>query len=236
MVRAYFASMAPALPLVLGLIHLAGCVILQRPMEVPQGSGPAVLVGSAGLSPPINDLARHPWVALRDRGQWERWEVMCCPSDPPTGTGTVERSQIGPLDDHGGGGDDVRVHGVFEGEEAREMIACVRQKAPQYPDRHRYLVWPGPNSNTFVDWLLRACDIPVDLPGPDVGKDYRGLLGFSTTSGGTGIQLETPLFGVKIGATEGIEVHVLTLVIGIDLWPPAILVPLGPGRIGFDDR
>jgi hypothetical protein len=195
-----------------------------------------VLVGSAALSPPINDVARHPWVALRERGRWERWEVMCCPSDPPTGMGTVERSEVDPLGDHGGGGGDVRVHGVFAGDRARRMIACVRDKAPRYPDRHTYLVWPGPNSNTFVDWLLRVCDIPVDLAAPSIGKDYRGLLGFSTTSGGTGVQIETPLVGIKLGATEGVEVHVLTLGFGIDWWPPALIVPFGPGRIGFGDR
>jgi hypothetical protein len=218
------------------LLCLPACVIVQRPVEVPPGDGPAVLVGSDALSPPINDLARHPWVALREKGAWERWEVMCCPSEPPLPMGTVEKSGIGPLVDHGGGGGDVRVHGVFEGERAREMIACVRARAPRYPYRHSYVVWPGPNSNTFVDWLLRACSIPVDLPGSNVGKDFRGPFGVSTTSGGTGIQLETPIAGVKIGATEGIELHILTLVIGFDWWPPAILVPLGPGRLGFDDR
>lgn len=214
----------------------SGCVVWQRPVAEPPGSGPAVLVGSASLPFPIDDVARHPWVALREEGRWERWEVMCCPPDPPRGMGTVQRNRNAPLADFGGSGGDVRVHGVFEGARAADMIACVRDKAPRYPHRHTYTVWPGPNSNTFVDWLLRACDIPVDLPAPSIGKDYRGAYGVSTTAGGTGIQMETPILGVKIGATEGIELHILTLTIGFDWWPPAIIVPVGPGRIGFDDR
>ena len=46
----------------------------------------------------------------------------------------------------------------------------------------------------------------------------------------------TPVLGLKIGLKEGIEIHIIGLAIGIDLWPPAIIVPLGPGRIGFADR
>jgi len=214
----------------------AGCVVARRPAVVPPAGEPAALVGSAALVHPMNDLARHPWVALRDRdGGWERWEVMCCP-DNGGEMGTVRRSSIDPLDDHGGGGGDVRIHGVWSGSEAERIAACVRREAPAYPHRDRYHAWPGPNSNTFVDWLARRCSLGVDLPGPSIGKDYRGVIGVSTTGGGTGVQLETPLAGLKIGLTEGIEVHFLGLALGVDLWPPALIVPLGPGRLGFDDR
>ena len=58
-------------------------------------------------------------------------------------------------------------------------------------------------------------------------------MGFSKTSGGTGVQLESPLVGLRVGLTEGIEVHLFGLALGVDLWPPAIIVPLGPGRIGL---
>lgn len=52
----------------------------------------------------------------------------------------------------------------------------------------------------------------------------------------TGVQVSTPLLGFKIGLREGVEIHVFHLAFGIDLWRPAIIVPLGPGRIGFADR
>lgn len=45
------------------------------------------------------------------------------------------------------------------------------------------------------------CGIAVDLPAPSIGKDYRGLVvGVSTTAGGTGVQLETPVVGAKLVA------------------------------------
>jgi hypothetical protein len=47
-------------------------------------------------------------------------------------------------------------------------------------------VWPGPNNNTYIDFMLRECAIHVDLPPTCAGKDYRSWLGASFTSGGTG--------------------------------------------------
>jgi hypothetical protein len=84
--------------------------------------------------------------------------------------------------------------------------------------------------------MLRACHLHASLPATSVGKDWRGAFGATVTTEGTGVQVETPLLGVRIGFFEGVEVHVLGLAIGVDLWPPAIIVPLGPGRIGFADR
>lgn len=216
-------------------VAAAGCVIFQREVALPEGDGPFVLVGSAALVEPMNDLARHPWIAVkRPGGQWERWEVMCCPNSSPMST--VQRSNVDPLSDYGGGGGDVHVHGVFGGKRAAKMIECIEREGPRYPHRNTYRAWPGPNSNTFVDYMARACDIPVDLPATSIGKDHRGLIGVSWTAGGTGFQVETPIAGVKLGLTEGVEVHLFGLALGVDWWPPAIIVPLGPGRIGFDDR
>lgn len=230
------SATAQLLPVAAALTLLPSCVADQRPVKVPRGDTAAVIVGSAALPPPINGVARHPWVALRDAGQheWERWEVMCCPGSRPLGT--VRRSIRSPLSDYGGAGGDVRLHGVIFGKEAERIAACVRERAPHYPHKDNYLVWPGPNSNTVVDWLLRECDIPVDLPAGCIGKDYRGVVGASLTSGGTGVQLETPLIGIKLGATEGIELHLFTFSVGFDWWPPAIIVPVGSGRLGFEDR
>jgi hypothetical protein len=178
------------------------------------------LLVSDGMPEPISFIARHAWFAVRDRGGWHRVEV---------GGGGGE-----PLEKWGAG--DVRVHGVWRGAEAERAIPCLGREAEEYHRTRRYLVWPGPNSNTFVDVLLRACGLHADLPVTNIGKDYRGPIGVSLTSGGTGVQLETPLFGLKLGLKEGVELHLMGVGIGIDLWPPALIVPFGPGRLGFDDR
>jgi hypothetical protein len=50
------------------LALVAGCVVARREVAVPSPGEPAALVGTAALVHPMNDLARHPWIALRDRG------------------------------------------------------------------------------------------------------------------------------------------------------------------------
>jgi hypothetical protein len=201
------------------LVALAGCVILRRPVRVPDGDDAAIVLASTAMPQPIQYVGRHAWLAVREKGStsWERIEYG--------GFGS------GPLD----GLADVRVHAVWRGEDAERAIPCLRAHVDEAQPRP-YLMVPGPNSNTFVDRLLRWCGLRASLPATAVGKDYRGLVGASWTSGGTGFQIETPLVGVRMGLTEGVEIHLLTLAFGVDLWPPAIILPLGPGRLGFDDR
>jgi hypothetical protein len=84
--------------------------------------------------------------------------------------------------------------------------------------------------------MLRACSLRASLPATSIGRDYLGIIGAAWSTEGTGFQIETPLIGFRIGLREGIEIHLFGLAIGIDFWPPAIIVPVGPGRIGFADR
>jgi hypothetical protein len=201
------------------LVALAGCVILRRPVRVPDGNDAAIVLASTAMPQPIQYVGRHAWLAVREKGgtSWERIEYG--------GFGS------GPLD----GLADVRVHAVWRGAEAERAIPCLRDHVEPAQPRP-YLMVPGPNSNTFVDRLLRWCGLHASLPATAVGKDFRGVVGVSWTSGGTGFQIETPLVGVRLGLKEGVEIHLLTLGFGVDLWPPAIILPLGPGRLGFDDR
>jgi hypothetical protein len=198
----------------------SSCVIFQRPLEVPEGDAAAIVMASTAMPEPIENIARHAWFAVKEKGsdKWHRIEV-----------GGFGRHPLAGLSD-------VRVHGVWTGKKAEKAIKCLRKHARAAHPRGDYLPWPGPNSNTFVDRLARKCKLHADLPATAIGKDYRGLIGVSWTAGGTGFQFETPLVGFKLGLTEGIELHLFGLAFGIDWWPPAIIVPIGSGRIGFDDR
>ena len=194
-----------------------GCVWNARPPVEPQQPAEAVvLLESTTMPQPIRRIARHAFFLVKPAGApgWTSVEF-----------GFVPRN-------------DVRLHAVWRGAEAERAIACLHEHAPALDEEigARYLPWPGPNSNTFVDRLLRLCSLHADLPATAIGKDYRGLIGASFTSGGTGLQLETPIFGLRIGLTEGIELHLFALAFGVDWWPPALIVPIDPGRVGFDDR
>ncbi len=209
----------------LAVLALApACAIFQRPLRDPGNDQATVLLLTGALGHPIDQIARHPWFAARRAGgtSWEIFEV-------------------------GGGGDsddpfhhepylDPILHGVWRGAEADRAIDCLEREAGPWKDALHYRFYPGPNSNTFGDAMLRRCHLHASLPSPSVGKDWRGLFGVTWTTEGTGFQIETPILGVRIGLKEGVEVHVIGLAIGVDLWPPAIILPLGSGRIGFADR
>ncbi|MBX3161267.1 MAG: DUF3750 domain-containing protein [Deltaproteobacteria bacterium] len=203
-----------------------GCIVAKQSLKMPNNEQTTVALMSGTLGHPMNGIARHPWFAVRKQGEtsWRLYEVGGGGSEEdPT-----KNSPYG----------DTIVHKVWRGKEADRAAACIEKVGPQVKRQieRDYFFYPGPNSNTFGDVVLRRCKLSGALPSTSVGKDWRGLFGAGITSERTGIQVETPLVGFKVGLKEGVEVHLLGLSIGIDLWPPALILPIGPGRLGFADR
>ncbi len=209
------------------LLALVGCTFARQPLVLPPNDQTTVMLLTGELGHPIENIARHPWLAVRRAGdrEWLFYEVpgVCHCGDSPF---------------HHSPYLDVILHATWRGEEADRAADCLAREAPAIIERidAGYIFYPGPNSNTFGDEILRKCHLHASLPSTSVGKDWRGLIGAGVTSEGTGLQLETPVLGVKVGLKEGIEIHVIGLSFGVDLWPPAIILPLGPGRLGFADR
>ncbi|WP_110685524.1 DUF3750 domain-containing protein [Salinicola aestuarinus] len=129
----------------------------------------------------------------------------------------------------------------LRGERASRAILSIERAVANYPRADRYRVWPGPNSNTFVAWVVRSVPaLAVDFPPTAIGKDYlietdgEALSGWlSAAPSGTGYQLSLyGLLGVMVAADEGIEWNVLGLTFGLDWQSPALKLP-GLGRIGM---
>jgi hypothetical protein len=126
---------------------------------------------------------------------------------------------------------------AFEGPQAERLIPKIKGAVSRYPlsQPGDYLVWPGPNSNSFVAYVLAAIpEAGVTLPPTAIGKDWRvdaQIVG--PPPSGTGVQLSLGgLFGVTIAWVEGLEINILGLVAGLDVRRPAIKLP-GFGRIGM---
>jgi hypothetical protein len=209
------------------LLAITGCIVATRSLAIPPNDVTTVALLTGTLPHPMSGIARHPWFAVRHAGE-DRWEIY------EVGGGGREAD---PFHHHEPYLDPI-LHAMWRGDEAERAAACLDEHATDVKERieRDYVFFPGPNSNTFGDEMLRRCKLHASLPATSVGKDWRGWIGAGVTSEGTGVQLETPIFGIKLGLKEGIEIHVIGLSFGIDLWPPAIIVPLGPGRLGFADR
>ena len=119
------------------------------------------------------------------------------------------------------------------GPAAAELIPRIDAAARAYPWAGEYVMWPGPNSNTFTAWVLRAVpELGADLPPTAIGKDYSGTKLVGSAPSGRGFQLSLfGLAGITASSVEGLEVNLLGLTFGVNPFDPALKLPL-VGRIG----
>ena len=199
-------------------------------------------------------IALHPFFVAYDHktNSWERWEVWADSqfgyylerdehkrhySDhrAPKPVSSIHR-QVGcvkglrPITTIDKSNTDLLAE--WHGNEARRLLEVLRQPET-YPEHSTYLIWPGPNSNSYASWVLDTAKVGADLDPQMVGKDFRNPLGFGIglTPTRTGIHIDLLTLGAAIGIQDGIELHILGFTLGIDFWPLAIKSPLG--RIGW---
>lgn len=122
----------------------------------------------------------------------------------------------------------------IRGEAAARAIPKIEEAVQRYPYADRYRVWPGPNSNTFVAFVLRDVpEVKADLPPTAIGKDYLGGDFLAPSPSGTGYQLSAAgVLGVLVAIEEGLELNLLGLTFGVDVKDLALKLPLA-GRIGW---
>jgi hypothetical protein len=117
------------------------------------------------------------------------------------------------------------------GPDAERLIGRIDRAARSYPWADSYVIWPGPNSNTFTSYVIRAVpELAVELPPTAIGKDYLGVVPIARAPGG-GLQISLlGVLGLLVGGWQGFEVNILGLVFGFDVAPPALKLPV-LGRI-----
>lgn len=126
----------------------------------------------------------------------------------------------------------------LRGQAAEQAIPKIHKAALAYPYPDAYRAYPGPNSNTFISFILRQVpELGIELPPTAIGKDWinKGdLVGFSES--GTGVQLSVyGMLGATVGLNEGVEFNLLGMSFGVDLLRPAIKLPF-IGRLGMKDK
>ena len=115
-------------------------------------------------------IAEHYWFVLHlSGGAKERWEVWQDAGAGPVSWGHVHLNLMAY--DAGVGNGPGRVEKEWRGDEA-ERIADVLRDPASYPWCGRYLVWPGPNSNTYVNWVLLKSAVRYELGFTAWGKAF----------------------------------------------------------------
>ena len=119
--------------------------------------------------PFIGRFAWHYWFVVSDETGAHRWEVWQKKNAGGTCIGHVHCDLKRP--DDGVGGGPSRAAFQWSGEDA-QRIARVLEMAGSYPYCERDRLWPGPNSNTFVAWVLREAGIDFALDARGIGRSY----------------------------------------------------------------
>lgn len=175
-------------------------------------------------------IAHHSWIVLKREGagRYMRFDKV--------GWGAPVRRDNWAADARWFGNDPQLIFAI-DGPEAERLIPKIADAVATYPYRNLgdYRVWPGPNSNTFVAFVVaRVPELRVALPPTALGKDFHAfsdVAGWTPSQTGFQVQLGGVL-GLTLGWVEGLEVNVLGLVAGIDIRQPALKLP-GWGRIGL---
>jgi len=126
------------------------------------------------------------------------------------------------------------------GQKAEKMIPEIYAASSSYPYQKLYRAYPGPNSNTFISYIMREVQgFNISLPSNAIGKDW--LCGktnlekkfFAISESKTGLQFSLyGMLGIIVGVIDGIEINIIGLSFGIDFLRPALKLPI-VGRVGF---
>ena len=137
------------------------------PLSALENNGEAVarLYGTPILN--IERLAIHAWFVVKSAEEvsFDRWEVWATADGP---YGYVRLNLRSPTSAPLAG----RVFVIAEliGPEAEPVVEFIETQSPNYPCCDYYLFYPGPNSNTYAQWVLDNAGWAVTLPPTAIGK------------------------------------------------------------------
>ena len=104
-------------------------------------------------------FAEHNWLLVFHTGEdntlqkcdrWERWQHSHCNNSR---WGHLHKNLLDPYQGVGNGPSQVIQKWIDE--EAVSIIKKIESSQETYPFINKYRYWPGPNSNTFAQWVVR---------------------------------------------------------------------------------
>jgi hypothetical protein len=121
----------------------------------------------AAKIPYLGFLADHHWFVINRHGNESRWEVWQKPDACSSSWGHLNLNLLPPAAGVGNG-EALFLH-RWTGDTASELATRIEQSPQDYPWCNKYRYWPGPNSNTYVQWVLLGKHL---LGHRALGKQY----------------------------------------------------------------
>ncbi len=133
---------------------------------------PSVELRAAKI-PYLGYLALHYWYVVIENQNQSRWEVWQQASLISTSWGHLHQNLL-PLEAGVGNGASW-VANAWTGETAGRLIEVIYASPQTYPYKFCYRYFPGPNSNTYAQWVLAQAKIAYPLGRKAIGKEYLFL-------------------------------------------------------------
>ncbi|AIE73958.1 MULTISPECIES: DUF3750 domain-containing protein [unclassified Synechocystis] len=129
--------------------------------------------------PFVGRWAVHYWYVIGDRhGQTlanvQRWEVWQRRELKPQSWGHLHRNLLAPQAGVGNGPSFLAQQ--WSGSLGDRLGEIILHSPHTYPHCYSYRYWPGPNSNTYAQWVLEQAAIDFDLGWRGVGRGYGKLI------------------------------------------------------------
>ncbi len=124
----------------------------------------------AAKIPIIGQIAIHYWYVVVQENRATRWEVWQKPDLSPESWGYLHKNLM-PFDAGVGNGTSW-LEISWTGKSAVQFTEIIENSPKNYPYKDCYRYFPGPNSNTYVQWILNQVNSDYRLSIKGIGKYY----------------------------------------------------------------
>ena len=124
----------------------------------------------AAKIPIIGLIAVHYWYVIVRGDQKDRWEIWQTPSLSQNSWGHLHKNLMNPESGVGNGAS--WCENRWTDSLAKQLAQTIENSPILYPHNYCYRYFPGPNSNTYVKWILKQtnCDYRLSIKG--IGQHY----------------------------------------------------------------
>lgn len=124
----------------------------------------------AAKIPYLGLIAVHYWFTIFEDNSFERWEIWQSKHLVTTSWGHLHQNLMTATQGVGNGNSWLATQ--WGGKDAEILRQIIRESPAQYPYNYIYRYYPGPNSNTYVQWILNQANISYSLERRGLGKNY----------------------------------------------------------------
>ncbi|HAC62980.1 MAG TPA: DUF3750 domain-containing protein [Cyanothece sp. UBA12306] len=124
----------------------------------------------AAKIPLIGFVAIHYWYVVIRGNQQDRWEIWQKPGLSPVSWGHLHKNLM-PYTNGVGNGDSW-LETSWTKELGNSLAKTIENSPITYPYNYCYRYFPGPNSNTYVKWILNQTNFDYRLSIKAIGQYY----------------------------------------------------------------